>query len=141
MLKASFHDIWNRWFGISELLGSSLYIAACLFFIQEFTYANNIGIIRSPQYLVFTFIIIIFALSILSILFHKVHNTSLCVLILALSFAFLVLVEQSFPIFPFTELSCFLGFLIFLNSKFRPKLGLSVSLILILLYLFPSFAP
>jgi len=140
MFEAAVHDIWNRWFGISELLGSLLYVAACLFFIQEFTNANGIGMIRSPQYLVFTFIICIFALIVLSMFFQMVHNTSLYILILAFSFGFLALIEQSFSIFPLTELSCFSGFLFFLNSKPRPKLGLSLSLMLILLYLLSSFS-
>lgn len=138
MWRVALRHEGHHWLKTPGLLGYLLYSGGVIFFIEEFSHLESRGVIRSSQYMVFTFAICILLLTISSILLQTVHGTPSEILVCGFSFAFLVIIEQSFSIFPLTELSCLSGFLIILNSRLHPTIGLSLSLILILMHLSPS---
>ena len=134
----SSRDISYRKINVGKLLGYFLYGAAAVLFYEEYASFEAAGVIRSPEYVVGTFVICGVSLVLSSVLLQLSKEVAGQALGFGLCFVLMVLIEQSFSIFLFTELAFFCGFLILLNSKFRPGIGLAFSCLLIVMYLFPS---
>ncbi|MEN6382473.1 MAG: histidine kinase dimerization/phosphoacceptor domain-containing protein, partial [Rectinema sp.] len=130
-------NVYYRKMNTGKLLGYALYAAAVVFFSTEFASFNAAGIIRSSEYLLGTFAICLILLVISSVLLQLSNEFTVQVSVFGFCFVLMALIEHSFSIFQFTELSFFCGFLILLNSKFHPPVGLGLSLLLIIMYLFP----
>jgi signal transduction histidine kinase len=120
------------------LLGYILYAASIIFFLSESAASSAASIVRQLQYLSVTYIVCLVILTISSAILQRAKALSLRLLSIGLSMWMLALCVQSFTVFPMTTISLFAGFLIIEGSTLDMPFSLGISLVLILMYAFPS---